>query len=96
MGQCVVISGQLNSEGKLELNEQIPLPPGPVRVSIEPVNEFRPLETTGGFVWPSTEELARRKAAMMECVGCLSDEEAEAILKTVEEEFEQVNLDEWR
>jgi len=33
---------------------------------------------------------------MTEYIGCLSDVEAQAILDVIEQEFEQVNLDEWR
>jgi hypothetical protein len=94
MSQCVVISGQLNSEGRLELNEQIPLPPGPVRVSIEPLPT--PSAPTASPLLLSDEEWEERRRVLASCIGCLTDEEAEAIIRTVEEEFEQVNLDDWR
>jgi hypothetical protein len=42
------------------------------------------------------DEWRRRKAMMDSAIGCLSDEEAEAILRVVEEEFERVDPDEWR
>ena len=96
MSHCVVVSGLLNAEGGLELNEQVLLPAGPVRVSIEPMDGAFGVSDRGAFLGFSEEELRQRKAEMTECVDCLTNEEAQAILEVIEREFEQVNLDEWR
>lgn len=87
----IVLEGRVTPQGTLELPEELRLPPGPVRIS---------LETLGGADVPGADlseaEAARRKAQMEAAIGCISDEEADRILACVEDEFEQVNLDEWR
>jgi hypothetical protein len=88
MKTAYILSGRITSEGGLELDERAPLPPGPVRISIEAVGESSLLY--------DDQELRRRKAHMDTLAGCLSDEEARQILNVIETEFEQVNLDEWR
>jgi len=80
-----VVSGHITNEGAIQLDDHLPLPPGPVRVSVESLASPSP-----SFAWPSAEDLTRRKAVMDACVGCLSDEEAHEILHVVEREFEAV------
>jgi len=87
MGMSVMIEGRVTPDGLLELLEHVPLPPGPVRISVE---------TLGGEPALDEIEIGRRKAQMEAAIGCLSAEEADRILECVEQEFEQVNADEWR
>jgi hypothetical protein len=93
MTDCVVM-GRVTEDGKLEVDERVPLAPGPVRVSVEAAS------AQGGGLSASLlltpEEWRIRKARMDAAIGCLSDAEAAEILRIVEEEFEQVNLDDWR
>jgi hypothetical protein len=90
MKTAYVITGRITLEGKLELDEQAPLPPGPVRVSVESLD---PLAVNGDGLSITDAEWQERKKIMDRAVGCISDEQAERILRIIEEEFEQVNLD---
>lgn len=93
MKTAVILSGRVTGEGQVELDERIPLPAGPVRVTLEPLDLPVPPPS---FQWPSEEELAARKAKLLELAGTISDEEAQRMLKVIEEEFGQVDPDEWR
>lgn len=95
MSITCVVSGRVTEEGSLVLDEPLPEPvvAGPVRVSIEPLGET-------GAVHPaltlSEEEWERRRLALSSLVGSLSDEEAKEMIRMREEEFDQIDPDDWR
>ncbi|MGV3721861.1 MAG: hypothetical protein ACO1SX_13190 [Actinomycetota bacterium] len=96
MSSAIVVLGHLTRGGRLELDQPVGLPPGPVRVSVEPLSPNDSTASHDQSVWPNEHELKRRKAAMMGCLGCLSDDETESIIQVIEEEFEHVDPNEWR
>jgi hypothetical protein len=96
MKTIYAVSGRLTPEGTVELDERLPLPPGPVQVLVESGHGVTSAQQGEPFAWPSTEELKARKARLDTMAGCISDEEAQEILAVISQEFEQVNPDEWR
>jgi len=92
MSNPCVLAGRVTAEGKLELEEQVPVPPGPVRVSIESLAA----PSVSSLLLLSDEECERRRKMLASLVGCISDEEAREMIKIVEEEFEQIDSDDWR
>jgi hypothetical protein len=93
MTTAIVVSGRLTDEGRIELDERVPLPPGPVRIMLEPSNE--PSSATP-LRWLSDEEWAERRKVMDAAIGCVSDDDAQKILAVIEHEFEQIDPDEWK
>ena len=94
MGSVCTVRGHVTEEGGLVVEERLPLPPGPVSVSVRSGMNRQGLPASQWVI--DEDEWRRRKAMMDSAIGCLSDEEAEAILRVVEEEFERVDPDEWR
>ncbi len=90
MKTAYVIAGRLTPQGTLELDEPPPLAPGPVRVLVEPAGESEEPSL------PADAEMSGRKARMEAAIGCLSDEETQHLLDVIQDEFERVDLDEWR
>jgi hypothetical protein len=90
-----VVTGRVTEDGKLVLDERLPDPivAGPVRVSIQAMPGT-------GAVHPglmiSEEEWERRRTALLALAGSLPDEEAKAMIKMREEEFDQIDPDDWR
>jgi len=93
MTTAYVVSGQVTADGKIELDERLPLLPGRVRVSVQAVTEAAPVSSPLEI---SREEWEKRKADLAAAAGCLSDEDAQRILTVIEAEFEQVDGDDWR
>ena len=89
MKTAYVISGRLTEQGTLELDETLPLPPGPVRVAVESAVD-------PDFPPAPGEAPGSRKARMEAAIGCVSDEDARRMLETIEAEFERVDLNDWR
>jgi hypothetical protein len=96
MKTAYILSGHVTPQGTLELDERVPLAPGPVRVSVEEASDSTSLPRQAPLPLSDEQELRRRKAHMDTLAGCISDEEAKKILDSIEQEFEQVNPDEWR
>jgi hypothetical protein len=49
-----------------------------------------------GRLFVDEREWRARKARMDEAIGCLSDDEAQRILQVIDEEFGQIDPDDWR
>jgi hypothetical protein len=96
MTTAFVVAGRITEDGKLELEEHVPVKPGPVRVSIETVTVAPSEAASTAFAWPDAEELRVRKARLLELAGSISDEEAQEMIRMRVVEFDQVDLDEWR
>lgn len=90
-----VLTGEINSVGELVLNQASSLPPGPVRVVLEPLSVVNGAGAYGA-VGVSDQDWVSRKARLDALAGTLSDEDAKEMLEIVEQEFGQVNLDDWR
>lgn len=88
--ETVTLAGRVTGEGLVELDEPVPLPPGPARITVQS------LKAPSSFQWPSEEERKRKKKALDSLAGTISDEEAQEVLRIIEDEFEKVDLDEWR
>jgi hypothetical protein len=93
MSAVITISGHITPEGGLVVDEPVPLPAGRVRVSVQSASGSPGDAAPRLFI--EDEEWQRRKALMDSAIGCLSDSEAQEILRIVEQEFEQVDPDDW-
>jgi hypothetical protein len=89
-----VVSGRLTPDGVVELDEPVSLSPGPVRIAIEVLADAN--GPSPGLLTVDAKEWEKRKAAIDAAIGCLSDEDAERILRIVESEFERIDADESR
>lgn len=83
----------MNADGTLVLDERPPLPPGPVRVSVESVGPPTSARADGRDL--SEADIRQRKARMDLAIGCLSDGQAATMMGVIEDEFERVDPDEW-
>ena len=61
---------------------------------------LRPLQPLDGArehsQWTVTLEPAMRQPTLAGCIGIMPDDDAQEMIKIIEEEFEQVDLNEWR
>lgn len=89
MTECV-LSGRVTEDGRFELDEPAPVGPGRVLVSVT----LQPALLSAGPDF-KPDHRHHRKALRDSALGCVSDEEARRLLALIEEEFEQVNLDDW-
>jgi hypothetical protein len=68
-----VVSGQVMPDGRLELDERLPVSAGPVRISVEPLDQLK--------------QLSGQVEAPEAVAGSISDEKASEVPAIVEPEF---------
>ena len=67
MKTAYVVKGHIDSEGTIVLDEPAPLPPGPVLVTIQKIEDQQP--STSGYNDTERAELADRLAAVAALTG---------------------------